>query len=646
MGRRRGKRGGTESVGGHGASSKRAEDGRREVSAAGSGTTAGSWNVLVAGMVAILLVVGITYWPVTRAQAVFFDDPQYVLKNPLVQQPGWDSAMRFFREVFEPSTVRGYYQPLTMVSLMLDRPAAAGAEDMRPYRRTNLLLHLANTGLVVLLLYAMFRNVWGALAAGAVFGVHPQTVEVVAWVVERKTLLATLFALGALLCYVRYARRGGWGVYVAAAVCYVLSLLAKPTTTMVPVVMLLLDVWPFRRIGRRAVMEKIPLFVITAVSIVVTIISQASAAGLRDTTERGPLSIPLVVCHNIVFYLVRFVWPADLSWQVPFPEPLALSAPSVLWGVIGTVVLLAVLGGVWRWRRGPLIGWGVFFAGVLPAMGIIGFTFVIAADKYAYFPMLGYLLWIAAGVGWIVNRASGERERRIAVWGVCVVAVVVVAFAARATRHYLGYWQETERLHRYVLEQVPGAYSVRFNLGLWLEEHGEPDRALREYALVARERPEHAAARNAQGRVCLARGEVEQAVEHYRAFVRLAPEDPEAHYNLAVALQEQGAYDEAIASYEAALRARPNWPAALLNLGNVRFVRREYRTAIDYYSRAIEQRPNYALGYVNRANTHITLGDLAAARDDLRRVLQIDPGRRGVREKLAEVEAVLDSRAP
>ena len=62
----------------------------------------------------------VAHWPVLSARALCFDDEAYFVDNWLVQNPSWQSAATFFREVFKPSTVGGYYQPLTMISLMLD----------------------------------------------------------------------------------------------------------------------------------------------------------------------------------------------------------------------------------------------------------------------------------------------------------------------------------------------------------------------------------------------------------------------------------------------------------------------------------------------------------------------------------------------
>src|SRR6476661_7753947 len=162
-------------------------------------------------MGSILLVCGIVaaaHWPVLGAQALGIDDEQFVTRNPLVTRPGWDSAGRFFTEILEPSSVPGYALPLTMTSLMLDWAAGGRPGNLAPFHRTNLALHLASVALVVLILERISGALGAAAILGLLFGLHPLTVEPVAWITERKTLLAACFGLASVLAYLEARLRG------------------------------------------------------------------------------------------------------------------------------------------------------------------------------------------------------------------------------------------------------------------------------------------------------------------------------------------------------------------------------------------------------------------------------------------------------
>ena len=156
-------------------------------------------KLIITLIVIVCALVAVTHWPALSAKAAFFDDDQYLLDNILVQNPGWRSAKRFLSEVLEPTTVEGYYQPLAMISLMTDYKAGGRENYFMPFHRTSLMLHIANTALAILLLYLLFGHIWSAAAIGLLFGLHPMVIEPIAWIGERKTLLAAFFALWSLI---------------------------------------------------------------------------------------------------------------------------------------------------------------------------------------------------------------------------------------------------------------------------------------------------------------------------------------------------------------------------------------------------------------------------------------------------------------
>jgi len=255
--------------------------------------------VILAGfLVVVATCATFAHWPVLSGRALSFDDSMYLEKNELVQNPSWRSARRFLSEVLEPSTVTGYYQPLAMISLMLDYAMGGRSDNLLPFHITSLCLHVFNTSLIIVFLYVLFGRVWPAVVGGLLFGLHPLTVEPVAWVAERKTLLASFFALWCMIIYVRYARGGNRRLLIGSAVLYVLALMSKPTTTPLPVLLLLLDFWPLGRLNRRALLEKVPLFVIMLIFGIITVISQGRTATITMPYEYSYVRIPLVVCHN------------------------------------------------------------------------------------------------------------------------------------------------------------------------------------------------------------------------------------------------------------------------------------------------------------------------------------------------------------
>ena len=367
-------------------------------------------GLLAALIVLVGQLVMLAHWPSLSAQALMFDDEQYLTENYLVQTPSWASAGRFLSEVSKPSTVRGYYQPLTMISLMVDYALGGRPDNLRQFHRTSLALHVMNTMLVIVLLYLLFDQEWVAAGVGLLFGLHPLTAETIPWVGERKTLLAAFFALWCLILYVRYARKGSWMMYGVCMMMYIAALMSKPTSTPLPVLMLLMDYWPLKRLKTRAVVEKAPLFVVGAVSAIITYVSQSSTYGVTLPSEYGFGRIPLTICHNIIFYLYKIIWPANLSSHYAFPMPMGLSNPMVLAGVIGMCIRIPLLLISLRWTRAALTGWLFFFVAILPTMQIIAFNYLIASTKFVYLPSIG-LFWcgFAAASALASMRASAQR---------------------------------------------------------------------------------------------------------------------------------------------------------------------------------------------------------------------------------------------
>jgi len=507
-----------------------------EVTQAGSTRQAALLAVLVAAVAVIVLAV---YWPALSAESKWLDDGEYLTGIRSLQGAPLVAVKRLFGEPLEPSTVRGYYQPLAMVSLMVDGATGGDAGNLRPFRRTNLCLHVLNTALLTVVLFLLFRRLGVAAILGLLFGIHPLTVEPVVWLAERKTLLATFLALGSLACYVCYARKWSRIIYGASAATYVLALLSKPTVVPLPGLMLLLDYWPNRRLSRRAVLEKVPLFLVGGVSSIVTIISQGRTIAVTTPGEYPLIRIPLLLCHNIVFYLGKIVWPTSLSSWYTFPEPLALSHPSVLAGVIGTGILIAALLVSWRWTRALVTGWLFFFLAGLPTMGIIGFHPVIAADRHVYLPLIGLLLPGAWFVGRLWKTSRPQVANLLRRLGIVIFVVLVTCTEAALTRGYLVHWKDTTSLYRYMLNLTPDVSVLHYGLGRHLQT----------------------------------KGRVQEALVHYREaveFMRNTRYDRNlvsaAHNNIAGLLTQEGRVEEALSHYRQALRLTPNRPAVVNNL--------------------------------------------------------------------------------
>lgn len=581
-------------------------------------------------LLAILLVVvcGLVFAvhrPVLTAMALSFDDDQYLTENRLVHNPGVESVRRFLTEVLEPSTVKGYYQPLTMISLMCDYALGGRNDNLMSFHRTSLILHMINTALVIVLLYLLFRRVWIAAAVGLLFGLHPMTVETIAWVGERKTLLATFFALWCLILYIRFTRTNHRGLYATCLVMYVLAVMSKPTSLPLPILMVLTDYWPLCRLKWQTIIQKLPFFAIAGVFAVITYISQTRTAFTALPGEYNAARIPLILCHNIIFYLYKIIWPVNLSSHYAFPPVLGVSSPMVLAGVVGTVVLILLLIISMKWTRSLFIGWLFFFVAILPTMQIVGFSNVIASDKFAYLPSVGLMMSLAALLNWFY---PGSTTRKFSPRPV-ILTMIFVALAATesvATRRYLACWRNTETLYNHMLIVKPNATPLHYNLGNTLKEQGRFDEALRCYNRVLKIEPDHIGAHSNLGNMFEEQGRLDEALRCYNRILKIEPDHAGAHNNLGNILGRKGRYDEAIRHYQQALNSDTEHPE--LQYYNLAFElqsQNKFAEAIAFYRKAIEIKDDYFKAHNNLAVLLAQKGKLQDAANHFAKALEIKP---------------------
>ncbi len=582
--------------------------------------------VLASLCIALAAAVLVAHWPVVTARAFFLDDGDYLHDNRLVRNPSWHSARTFLTEVLEPSTVPGYYQPVAMISLMLDYRLGGRPEDPRVFRVTSLALHVLNTLLVLLLLQRLFSGVWPAALAASLFGLHPTAVESISWLAERKTVLATFFGLLSLHAYLGFVRTPGWRRYGLCTVTLLLGLMSKPTVIPLPALMLLLDYWPLRRLTWGAVREKLPLFALAAAFAVVTVVSQArSGARLELPIERTPWTVLLTVCHNVVFYPLKLVWPVQLCPYYDFPHPMDLSQPMLRVGLIGTAILVGLVLVSWRWTRAAITGWLFFLVAIFPTLGLVGFTVTIAADRFVYLPMVGLLLPLTALLIWIGRwpiRTAGSRPLRATV---CVLLVGMATGCAYATRHQLGYWQDRVGLMRYVVAQSPRPAAVHNQLAVALADQGNFEEAIAQFDEALRINPSHADAHANVGVVLFKLGKVDQAIEHWHRALRIDPQLAQVRYNLGLALVARNKPDQAAEQFRAALQVNRHHTQAHNSLGRLLFRQGRIGEAIDHYRQALQAEPAYESPRCNLAAALAEQGYFDEAVKQLRQVLRINP---------------------
>ncbi len=534
-------------------------------------TTTTRDRLLAGALVSSALLV---YAPVLRHGFVNYDDPEYVLENPPVRAGLTLAGLRWaFTHAHSAN-----WHPLTWVSHMLD----VALWDLAPmgHHLTSVLLHAFAALVLFDALRRMTGDAWRSAFVGAVFALHPLRVESVAWVSERKDVLAALCWMIGVWTYWWYTRRPSVARYAVVVLAFVAGLLSKPMVVTFPLALLLLDVWPLRRPWSvRLVVEKLPLLACSVAVSVVTFVVQREA-GAMQTFDGLPLAARLanaVVVYAV--YLRQTFWPTGLAVFQPYhpPSGLAVVAAAMLLLGIGVATLQQA-----RTRPWLLVGWLWFLGTLVPVIGIVKVGEQAFADRFTYVPQVGLLLMIAwtLSARWVPPAAAAASAACIAM-----------------TLWQSAVWRDSETLFRHALDVTTDNYVAETNLGAVLVERGRAAEALPHLTRGATLAPSYAKVHLTLGAALAALGDREQALAAYAHAARLAPDSAGPRFNTGLLLAAQGRLDEAAAEYRAAVEREPRHVNARVGLGIVLATQGRLDEAIEQYRAALAVAPDAAAAH-------------------------------------------------
>jgi protein O-mannosyl-transferase len=600
-----------------GAGRKSAESGRHDDAMAPAHPVSNKTVMLVA--VALAAIILFIYTPVRNYGFLFYDDPEYVSENAHVFRGLTGQGVLW---AFTSGHASNWH-PVTWLSHMLDVQMYGMNAGM--HHCTNLLLHLANALLLFGLLYRTTRA-WGRSAmVAALFAAHPLHVESVAWIAERKDVLSTLFWMLTMHAYVRYVGKPRLGRYLAIVSAFALGLMSKPMLVTLPLVLLLFDVWPLRRVRfeagqRRAWLavfrEKIPLCVLAAASSLVTIIVQWRG-GAVQSFEVAPLYQRVAnALVSYIAYLGQMLWPWNLAAHYP-------SAPLPLWSVAASAAVLiavSVFGIRFSGSRPYLfVGWLWYVLTLVPVIGLIQVGGQARADRYTYIPLIGVFIAGAWGIAAILER---RRCPGIALRAAACILVCVLAAVARGQ---VRYWESDLALWEHAVQRTADNYFARTNLGFALIDRGDFAAGIAQYAEALRIKPVSAETRNALGTALLKQGQPDAAMEQFTLALRIKPGFAEAHSNRGMVLAQRGETEEAFSEFRKAMEISPENPEVQYNFGFALANQGKLDEAMSYYRKALTGKPDYADAYFQMGNAFAGKGMLSEAAAEYTRALRIRP---------------------
>lgn len=338
----------------------------------------------------IAIVVVVIYGQTAWFGLVTYDDPHFVGLNKMVLDG-------LSKETFVWSfttTDLGIWHPITWLSYQLES-TLFGAENDTARHLHNMVLHFANSLLVWLLMRSLGLGRLTALFIALVWAVHPQHVQVVAWISERKELLATCFGLGALWCYIAWWQDNRQYKYALSIIAFMLAIASKPS--IVPLCLII----PFYSLThlsghsiKRVMYSSVP-FIILALVISVSTIQLKTNGKIESalTNDQYTMDVSLwlaLIPKGLAHYLSSFVWPWPLPVMITTPKVVSFWDAAKNFMVVAVFLFMSIYLSLKNSTACFGFVWFILFW--LPVSGLISLGAFYVADRYMYLPHIGLII--------------------------------------------------------------------------------------------------------------------------------------------------------------------------------------------------------------------------------------------------------------
>lgn len=536
------------------------------------------------------------------SRAVFFpfafiDDADYVTKNVHVSSGLSIDSITWAFTAFHADN----WHPLTWLSLMVD--SQLFGLNPEGFHLVNIIFHALNTALLFLLLRSMTGAIWRSAFVAACFALHPLHVESVVWVAERKDVLSTLFWMLTLLFYNSYVNQMKRSMYVLSLAAFALGLMAKPMLVTIPLILILLDFWPYERLKIRLfgkmesstrelvnnssgcrltslIVEKIPFVILAASSSVVTLYAQKpSMSPLTNVPLWGRFTNALWAS---LMYMVKMFFPVDLAIMYPL-----VVVP--LWKVgCAAVAFCGILFLVLRhMNKYPYlaVGWFWYLISLLPVIGIIQVGRQSMADRYTYVPLIGLFMMVSWGGAELC--AYVPKLKNI----IRLVAAGTLLFFSVTTWVQLSYWQDNFRLINHTLEVTENNHFAHYCLGTMYQALGKSEQAIAEYQKSIEIEPRIPVVQFDMAFLLDSQGRTTEAIRHFKEAIALKPDYAQGHFSLAIVLDRIGNHPESLREFSEAVRLEPSNPKFHNNFGIALAQQGMLDEAIVHFSKALQLAP-------------------------------------------------------
>ncbi|NBV13816.1 MAG: tetratricopeptide repeat protein [Sphingobacteriia bacterium] len=510
--------------------------------------------------IAILLITFIGYSAALKNGFTNWDDDTYVIDNPLLKNPSWQSVFAMFSSPYYL-----LYTPFTILSFAINYWFMG--KDAFPIIFTNILIHAVNAVLCGILSYRLSGKLGVGFIAGILFGLHPQHVESVAWISERKDVLFTFFILGGMCHWAQNPSENKPQFILINTLWMLAACLSKPTAVIYPALLLGIDYLNNKPISVKLILEKIPLGILSLFFGWLLLYGVDTQGGqTHDTGDTSHsftgIDTVLIAIYSFVWYPIKmiFPWPLNAFYAYPFNhEPLPLFY--MLSPVLAVFMIGSVIYGFWKKWKFYVFAWLIYMVGIFLFIKVLTTVGAVTYDRYFYVASIGFCV----GAGFLFWKFLQIPSLKI-ITG--IILLIFISGYAWAVNQRCKVWKNSYTLMSDMIEgnpnKVPFAYN---NRGLWLTEQGRTEEALSDFQNSIRLDPKSPKAWLNAGKLLGQNNQIDSAIYYLENAQKLEPHDSKVYNNLGNAYGMKGNWNAAISSFTEALKFEPNNVNALFNLG-------------------------------------------------------------------------------
>ena len=540
----------------------------------------------------IIVVTAIIYFNSLSNEFITnLDDGNFIINNEIIKSLNWTNI----KEIFSFSS--GSINPLTLLTFAIEYKFFG----LNPfsYHLINLVLHLSNVILVFYFIKQFSGKVWVAAITTIFFAVHPMQVEAVAWVVERKTLLYTLFFLLSLISYSKYLLNINKKSYlICSFIWFFLSLMSKPTAISLPLVILLIDFYFYKKISIKLIISKIPYFILSLIFGLIAVFLHKSGVSFNSMSQSyNFIDRIFLLSYSFVFYLFKIFFPISLSVMHLFPIKANEFLPFEYYLSLPAILLIGL--GVYKskiLKKEIIFGMVFYLFSIVIFLQFLPIGNAIVSERYSYVPFIGIFFIFGHLYSFIIEKSEYIKTRKIFSY------IIVILFAIYCTVSFdrVKVWKNgvvlfTDVINKNQNEGLAWAYRGRGKY-----DKGDIDGALNDFNIAIKLKPNVSDWYFVRGIAKNDKGDIEGAFNDFNSAIKLNSKDPEYFFNRGNEHYYSKNYESAIKDYNYAIILKPNYAEAFSNRGGCFGVINLFEESLKDYNQAISLNPKYADAYFGR----------------------------------------------